>query len=70
VSTYVDIDLPPDAVLMRTSGVCSVCDDRFVDQLAYEVRAPDRPDGYALIESRHVHPLAFRLLNPTQARNQ
>jgi hypothetical protein len=54
VSTYVDIDLPPDAVLKRTSGVCSVCDDRFVDQLAFEVPAPDRVERTALIEARHV----------------
>lgn len=54
MSNYVDIDLPPDAVLKRTSGVCSVCDDRFVDQLAYELRAPDRPDGTAVIEVRHL----------------
>jgi hypothetical protein len=57
VSTSVDIVLPPDAVLVRTSGVCSVCDARFETELAYEVRAPERADGVALIEAVHVRPI-------------
>lgn len=54
MSANVDIELPPDAVLVRTSGFCSLCDSRFRDELAYEFRAPDMRAGVAFIEARHV----------------
>jgi hypothetical protein len=58
VSASVDIDLPPDAVLVRTSGVCSACDVRFTDELAYEFRAPDAAGRVLHVEQRHFGALA------------
>lgn len=55
MSAYVDIDLPPGAVPIRTSGVCSVCDCPFRDEMAYEVHAPDVRGGVTFVEARHVH---------------
>ena len=43
---------PPGAVLIRTSGVCALCDSRFEDELAWRVSASSSLDE-ALLEDRH-----------------
>ena len=43
---------PPGAVLIRTSGVCALCDSRFEDELAWQTGG-SAALGPALVEDRH-----------------
>jgi hypothetical protein len=43
------------AELVRASGLCSVCDHRFRDELVLRVPDSSLPGGWAYIEVRHLH---------------
>jgi hypothetical protein len=48
--------------IVRATGLCVICDFKFVDEVVARYREPNMPGGWAYVELRHLDPAALSAL--------
>jgi hypothetical protein len=48
--------------IVRATGLCVICDFKFVDEVVARYHEPNMPGGWAYIELRHLDPAALSAL--------
>jgi hypothetical protein len=56
--------MPTNGDLVRTTGLCSVCDFQFRDEVVARFPSPSMPGGWAYIELRHLEADEISALRP------
>lgn len=54
--------------VVRTSGLCSICDFKFRDEVVARYPEPAMPGGWAYVELRHLKPDEIEVLDGITAR--
>lgn len=55
--------MPTNGELVRTTGLCWLCDFRFVNEVVARYSEPSMPGGWAYVELRHLDAAALEALN-------
>jgi hypothetical protein len=55
-------DMAVTGEIVRETGLCVVCDFKFVDEVVARYREPNMPGGWAYVELRHLDPAALSAL--------
>ncbi|MCW2985458.1 MAG: hypothetical protein JWR63_3028 [Conexibacter sp.] len=50
--------------IVRASGLCVMCDFKFINEVVARYPEPNMPGGWAYIELRHLDAAALQALHP------